>query len=932
MSARGAAARPARTGAHLAHWRAGKPAPPLEYALAGTPCEHVVEGAFCFYPRGVARRFPDDAWLSDNAAEAYMGEPIRDAHGRSIGLIAACFRRPLSPESRHEQALFRLLAARAALEIERRRNQRTIEQHAALLEGVLEHIPDALLVLDPHLRVSVANTAAESLFERTKHQLACTAIATLIPGVDRTLRKQRADSAARLSLSCEALLPDGSRLPVAVRLGWFDLDGTEYPIITVRDVSEQRAAEARIRQLNRTYALLSETNQAIVRSESPEQLLEEACRIAVEVGGFRLAWIGLRNPADRLEIAAHAGADQTTLALLRRFVEGEKPDCVFTYEALTGGRRSYTLDITEDDRTAAWRAAALELGYRCIASLPLRVGGQVAGTFNLYADAPGFFDEEELQLLDELALDIALGLELHERERQRQAAQRALRESEERFRLLIENAPDMIHVLDNQGRMRFRSPSAKQILGYESSERIGRPTFDLVHPDDLPRLREALEAVARNPATPVEIEVRMRHRDGSWRWIASTGRSLPEQDPAGFIVINSRDVTKTRLLEEQLRHAQKMEAIGRLAGGVAHDFNNLLTAILGQLDLCGEHARAEQPALRRGLREIREHALRAADLTRQLLLFSRKQVIQPQTLDLNEVVRAVSSLLSRLIGEDITLKIELHPEPIPIEADRGMIEQVLMNLAVNARDAMPEGGRLEIGTSIHTIEPLARYTPALDPGRYAVLEVADSGCGIPQRDLERIFEPFFTTKEPGKGTGLGLATTFSIVEQHRGGIEVQSKAGAGTRFRVALPLAESKGSELNAMAETEPEATGTAHQTTVLVVEDEPAVRSIIQRVLRRAGIDVLAAADAAQALALWNEHRQRIGLLLTDLVMPGGMSGEQLAARIGEDDPQLPVLFVTGYSESWAGRTTTLEPHQRLLQKPFTPKQLLAAIRELLP
>ena len=501
-----------------------------------------------------------------------------------------------------------------------------------------------------------------------------------------------------------------------------------------------------------------------------------------------------------------------------------------------------------------------------------------------------------------------------------------LHQREEHFRLLIENASDVITVINSQGIMRYQSPSIGRVLGYAPEALIGRNAFELVHPEDAAPVAEAIQRALANPGAPVSAEYRIRHQNDQWRTFHSLGRSISGKADEGYIVVNSRDITETRQLEVQFRQAQKMEAIGQLAGGVAHDFNNILTAILMQVGLARVMATVP-PEVQEGLEEIKAAAERAANLTRQLLLFSRKQVMQPHQLDLNEVVTSLAKMLQRIIGEDVHLELHPHPAPLMIRADGGMLDQMLLNLAINARDAMAGGGRLNIETSLQVVnDVMARSHPDATPGRFAVVSVSDTGSGIPPEVLPRIFEPFFTTKEPGKGTGLGLATVFGIVKQHGGWIKVQSEPGQGSRFQIFLPASTDR---MAAGAETRQKPRGGTE--TILLVEDNDAVRRLTQITLTRHGYRVVEAASGVEAVKRWTECRGEVALLLTDIVMPDGMSGQQLAQQLHNDLPRLKVIYTSGYSAEIAGRELKLRSGENFLQKPCPPDRLLETVRRCL-
>jgi len=507
-------------------------------------------------------------------------------------------------------------------------------------------------------------------------------------------------------------------------------------------------------------------------------------------------------------------------------------------------------------------------------------------------------------------------------------ARKQAEEARARLATAIEQAAEAVVITDTQAKIQYVNPAFEKVTGYSPQEALGR------NPRFLKSGKHNAEFYQRLWATLTRGEVWRGHfvnkrKDGTLYEEEAT--ISPVRDPAGRIinyVAVLRDITREAQLEAQLRQSQKLEAIGQLAGGVAHDFNNILTVILLQTELIT--GRGGLPdAAREGVQQIRAAAERAANLTRQLLLFSRRQVLQARDLDLNNVVSNLAKMLQRIIGEDVRLELRLHPAPLMTHADTGMLDQVLMNLAVNARDAMPEGGRLTIETTTREISAAeAAVLPDVRPGFYVGLRVSDTGCGIPPEILPRIFEPFFSTKEPGKGTGLGLATVFGIVKQHGGCIQVASEPGRGTTFEVYLP----------ALAETAAAASATASRPaprggteTILLVEDDPEVRSLTRATLERHGYRVLEAPDGLTTLGLWRQHRDAVALLLTDLVMPGGLSGRDLARRLRLDRPQLKVIYTSGYSAELAGREWHPGPGEAFLQKPCPVELLLETVRQCL-
>ena len=448
---------------------------------------------------------------------------------------------------------------------------------------------------------------------------------------------------------------------------------------------------------------------------------------------------------------------------------------------------------------------------------------------------------------------------------QSRAAELALRASEERFRALIENSWEVLLLLDEQGRITYTTPSAGRQFGWRHEAVMGVSLVELLHPEDQRHVATRLNGVLARPGEQAMTEARFRHADGTYRSMDAVVVNRLKEPAVGAIVFNARDVTEGRRLEEQLRQAQKMEAVGRLAGGVAHDFNNLLTAILGYCNLALEDM-APDHASRGDLEAIKSAGERAAALTRQLLAFSRRQILQPEPVDLNGAVQHLDKMLRRLLGEDIELVIAPAQSLPRVYADPASVEQIIVNLAMNARDAMPDGGRLVIETMFAELdEGYADSHLTVLPGPYVMLAVTDSGEGMDAATRSRVFEPFFTTKGQGKGSGLGLATVYGIVKQNGGYIWVYSEPSRGTVFKVYLPLSAAPSLSVpDAQDAIAPRAT-----ETILLVEDEASVRELTGEVLRRQGYHVIEAEDGVQALSVAETFGGHIDLLLTDIVMP---------------------------------------------------------------
>ena len=507
----------------------------------------------------------------------------------------------------------------------------------------------------------------------------------------------------------------------------------------------------------------------------------------------------------------------------------------------------------------------------------------------------------------------------------------ALRHSQARFERLFQSSPlaaSLTSVADR--RLLDVNDRFLELIGRRREEVVGRTMDELGVWSD-PRQGAALAAMVRSEGVARNFEARFRRATGAevdvlihaQVVLLESGPALLKQ--ANDVSDRKRAEAARQTLEGQLRQSQKMEAVGQLAGGIAHDFNNLLTVIRGNASLMQEgQISAEESGV--GLIEIQKAADRAANLTRQLLMFSRRRVFQPKPIDLNGVIGQITRMLQRLIGEHISLTAELIPEGAFIHADPGMIEQVIVNLVVNSRDAMPKGGRLIIRTESVTFDAsIAESQAQRRPGEFLRLSIVDTGAGIPPDILPRIFEPFFTTKEIGQGSGLGLATVFGIVQQHQGWLEVESAPGAGASFHAYLPRVNAPPSAGGGPDQPTSVIRG---KETLLVVEDEASVRELLEHLLRRHGYTPLLACDGPTALEIWRECQADIALLLTDMVMPGGIGGGELAARLRQEKPGMPVILCSGYSRELLGGAQASQPGQTFLEKPYAPADLLKAIR----
>ncbi len=508
-------------------------------------------------------------------------------------------------------------------------------------------------------------------------------------------------------------------------------------------------------------------------------------------------------------------------------------------------------------------------------------------------------------------------------------AKTALQTATEQLNRLLAHSPAVIYSLrvDQEGFIPvWVSENIRHLFGYNPDEVCYAGWWlEHVHPEDRRLLADG-NAQLKTTGHAIH-EYRFRHQDGSFRWISDEKRLVRDSQGEPTEVVGVwTDITERKGLEAQLRQAQKLESIGQLAGGIAHDFNNILTVIQGHASLLLSN-RALSDSTLDSAQQIAFASERAANLTRQLLTFSRKQVMQPRALNLNDIVGNMMKMLRRILREDVTLKVNCASNSA-VHADAGMLEQVLMNLAVNARDAMPNGGELIISTSDERIGPEYLQASAYGtPGDFVCLSVSDTGCGIPPDVLPRIFEPFFTTKAVGQGTGLGLATVYGIVHQHRGWIKVYSEPGSGTTFRIYLPVLREVAKN---KVELKQENDIQGGSETILLVEDEDAVRTLARNLLERKGYNVIEASTAVEALKIWKSN-PRVDLVLTDMVMPGGMTGLDLMRKIHEEAPSLPAIYASGYSVDIVGKDFELKDGINFLQKPYGPRRLAQTVRDAL-
>jgi PAS domain S-box-containing protein len=761
--------------------------------------------------------------------------------------------------------------ARAALE----------EQLAseARYRELFELAMDMIVLFDPAGTIIDLNPSAERALGYSREELIGRRFDAIIPGPEIVGAKERLarklDGTEPATVYEAVLLrKDGECFPAEVSTQLIDHgDGPVGVLTTGRDISEQRAARAALEESEQLFRSAFDDAAVGVMLTDPHGTLLRVNNALAEMLGY--------EPAELIGMTVYEITHPDDIASIL-------PDI----EAMRSGLK--------DKRIAEKRY--------------LRRNGEVVwGHVGVSAVRN---DDRSVQLFVAQIEDVT------ELRRIRQQ----LEESQALHRLVIESSRDLITVLDLEGTIRLISRSVETILGYTQEELVGRPFAALIHEDDLPSSGDSLrEAVAGNP--PIPGVGRVRAKDGSYKVLEGTASAgFGSDGTPSFVITNSRDITERSELEEQLRQSQKVEAIGKLAGGVAHDFNNLLTAINGYSDIVLAALPEAESEIRHGVEQIRRSGDRAAQLTQQLLTFSRQHVQQPEVIDVNELIADYVTMLERLVGEDIEIAARLHGGLAPVNVDPGQLGQVLVNLVVNARDAMPDGGRIEIETASSRPDKQLRQRLALKAGAYVAITISDSGEGMAPETLARAFDPFFTTKGPGKGTGLGLSTVHGIIKKSGGAITSRSEPGSGTTFCLHLPATTGTPGPVRREPNRQPPlGAGEA----ILVVEDSVDVRTLVERLLGSLGYTVSVAATPAEALAIV-AGSDPIDLVLTDVVMPE-MNGHQLATKLNELRPGLRVLYTSGYTGDALEARGVLEEKNAFIQKPFTAAALGDQIRRIL-
>jgi two-component system, cell cycle sensor histidine kinase and response regulator CckA len=795
----------------------------------------------------------------------------------------------------------------------------------ALAASLLDASPDALLVVGPDLRCLAANAAAGE-----RMHVAAPAL------VGRRVEDAFPDGhGQKLAIHVQGVVDSGRGLTVVDEVGGCRIESRLVPVagtdgraaavaIHQRDVTAEHARETALRSsdlLLRTRVELSDLSVTATLDEVIQAALDASERLTGSTIGF-FHFVD----QDQQHLLLQTWSTNTLAKMCT--AEGKGHHYPVADAGVWTDCLASLAPVIHNDYASLPHRKGMPEGHAPVTrelTVPLLRAGRVVAIVGVGNKAEDYdqADVTAVETLAAMAIDIIDRKRAEERLRDSEVRARQLREEMQRFLSLSPVVIYALRVERDQLPLIWVSGNLEALTGFVAEDGAVEGWWESrIHPDDRPRILELQPRVLE--VRLLSQEFRFQRKDGTYIWIRDQKRLVRDADGVPAEVIGSwSDVTREVQLQSDLRQSQKMDAVGRLSGGIAHDFNNLLTVIQMQTEALLD-SRGLSDAQREALQDIAGAAERSANLTRQLLLFSRRHSPCLRQVDLNEVVAQTASLLRRIVGEDVQVHLRCCAQPLAIQADQGMLDQVVLNLAVNARDAMPTGGGLFIETHFASLdgpEDLERGRA----GAFACLLLRDTGTGIPRENLPRIFEPFFTTKDVGKGTGLGLATVFGIVEQHGGWIDVDSELGSGTSFRIYLPCAPVVDESVAGEARPPLSIGGTE---TLLVVEDERALQRLLQSALSPLGYVVLTASSGPEALETWRAHRRRVNLLVTDLVMPGGMTGVDLVRALRLDEPRLPVVCISGYSPKLEEARMGLGEGVTFLAKPFSARALADVVR----
>ncbi|HET7442921.1 MAG TPA: PAS domain S-box protein [Terriglobales bacterium] len=787
------------------------------------------------------------------------------------------------------------------------------EVHRAFLEQLVECTPEAISILNTRYCVTRINSEFTRMFGYSSEEALGQRIDTLIVPPDRNAETrwiaETVEKGQKVSLETKRRRKDGTLLDVSISSSPVLIGDSKAAIyVLYRDISDQKRAEAVSSAL---YRIAERTSSA----EDLQQFFAAIHNIVGELMYARNLYIALYDPATQLLSFPYFVDEQDPTPAPKKLGRGLTEHVLRTGEPLLA-----TPHVFEElvRRGEAELIGAPSLDWM---GVPLKAGNNTFGVLVVQSYSEKVrFGERDRDILMFVSQQLASAIE-HKRNEE------ALRRSEARYRSLVQSAVYGLYRSSVEGKFLDVNPALISMLAYDSPDEVLalNPKTDVfLNPEEQSHLMEEFRRNGRLDS----VEVQWKRRDGSPIMVRLSGRAVTTpEEPEEVLEIIAEDVTERRVLEDQFRQAQKMEAVGRLAGGVAHDFNNLLMVIGGYTEVLLEQLDPGTSLHQKAL-AVQQAADRATTLTRQLLAFSRKQLLELKVVDVNTIVSDMERLLRPLIGENIELTTKLTAGPGRTRADAGQLEQVIMNLVVNAKDAMPDGGKIAIQTANVTLDgSLRREHTFIAPGSYVMLSVTDTGLGMDKETQSRVFEPFFTTKEKGKGTGLGLSTVYGIVKQSGGYIFAQSEVGRGTTFTIYLPQVDDASDNTGPANVSHVETGGSE---TVLLVEDEESVRQLVRETLVSKGYTVIEAENGEAGLRIAENHQGPIHMVITDVVMPG-MSGRELAKRLTQVRPHTKVLYLSGYTEDAIVHQGVLDTGTAFLQKPFTLQILSRKVREVM-
>ncbi len=893
----------------------------FSYDVRNTPCSEVVANATCIFPSGIQQLYPDDRFFARHNIEAYIGIPLSSADGKVIGLIVL-MNKEVIEDTDNIVSLLKIFAVRASAEIERRQYEKKISKSRSIFRTLAEASPAFIFMTDARGRFIYTNQRWKKAVGLPEENWGEDTIRTLIHPADRkrVLKSWRLAFQNSGHWEQEFRVRSANGPPIwilgkAVPLNRYD-DSLQGYLGVCTDITQLKTASEDLRDRNKELRVL---NEIIMKSNSDcsiEDILSTTCKLIRELVDFPHVVVSrIDMQAGTATVIAESRESHIEPAIGHTTMIKDEE----LFHVLQEKKQYiHIIDTAKDKRVDFIREELQAAKISSLLFFPIMVQNQLIATIALYTVAHSrYFTPQEITLLRSIIMQVEAALD-----------RATILHQKDLLSTVVEKTADGIIITDPEGTIQYVNPAFSRMSGYRPEELQGLLCKGLYSPkQDQQTIEDMWSHITAGKAW--QGTVLLRRKDGTdyYDSVQVTPVQGKNATITHFVSVH-RDKTHEIELERQLRHSQKMEAIGLLAGGIAHDFNNILTAIMGHasLPLIGASGVTPDMPVYRELQEIQKNAERASQLTRQLLTFARKQIIKPSHIDINISISSLLTMMKRLLMDNIILKTELHASGT-VFIDTGQFEQVLVNLIVNARDAMPDGGTLYIRTRnhyLHDQDPLIKSGEK--PGEYIVIEVQDTGCGMSEEVIEHIFEPFFTTKPSGKGTGLGLATCFGIIKQHDGFFRVISQVGKGTSFKIFLPSCPAP-DRTAVMPKTNGQTFPKGNET-IVVAEDEVSVRHFIASALEQQGYTVHVCNNGREALEKIQNMKQPIDLVLTDIVMPL-MGGFELAQHVRSLTPNTRILFMTGYADD------SIDPKKIkdscILQKPFSPTTLLQKLRQVL-